>query len=186
MTYKNSYCEEFTVNSSEFNILTIDNKNFDRIINPFDLNLSKNFPYDDEDKNNSCFLEIETEFENILVVFKTNELLSLEEMLYPYFNYDTYSYDVNFTNFAFNLINNKNQLVLMYGTSIIILDIDTFEVLNYCSSDNIKNYGINIFYKNNIYIVEDIFHNFTFFDEDLNVLSEDNEIVKKYINKTDN
>ena len=69
MTYKNNFDEEFTVNYSDFNILTTDNKKFDKIINPFALNLSKNFPYNDDDKNNSCFLEIEMGNENILVVF---------------------------------------------------------------------------------------------------------------------
>ena len=103
-------------------------------------------------------------------------------MYEPYYNYITDGYDIGY---EFDLINDKNQLVIMYGTSIIILDIDTFEVLNYGSFDGIKNYGINIFHENNIYIVEDILHNFSYFDENLNVLSEDNGIVKTFKDKAD-
>ncbi|MBE6147475.1 MAG: hypothetical protein E7168_03985 [Firmicutes bacterium] len=67
-----------------------------------------------------------------------------------------------------DLINKDNQLVLMYGISIIILDINTFEVLKYTSSDSIKRYGIKLSYENDMYIVKDIEDNLTFFDKDLN------------------
>ena len=183
MTYKNSYGEEFTVNHSEFNIFTTDNKKFDRVINSFDLNLSINYPHNNEDKNKSCFLEIETENESILVTFKTSVEPSFDEMYEPYYNYETNSYDVSYT---FDLINNKNQLVLMYGTSIIILDIDTFKVLNFSSSNNINNYGINLYYKNNIYIVEDILHKFSCYDDNLNILSENEDAIKVFKDKVDN
>ena len=63
------------------------------------------------------------------------------------------------------MINNNNELVLMYGTSIIILDINTFEVIKYVSSNNIRNYGIKLSYENDTYIVKDDTENETKFDE---------------------
>lgn len=55
-----------------------------------------------------------------------------------------------------------------YGEIIKI--INTYEVLKYILSDNIKNFGIKLSYKNNIYIVEDDTNNLTYFDKDLNII----------------
>lgn len=58
----------------------------------------------------------------------------------------------------------------MYGTSIIILDIDTFKVSKYTSSSSIKRFGIKLSYKNDTYIVEDDKNNLTYFDKELNII----------------
>lgn len=58
----------------------------------------------------------------------------------------------------------------MYGTSIIILDINTLDVIKYVSSDNIKGYGIKLSYENGIYSVEDSEECITRFDANLNEL----------------
>jgi len=175
--YTNDFGEKIQINISEHNILTVDTKEYKeitKIINPFDLNITKNNPYEDEEKNNSCFLSIDTDYEHILVVLKTeinphNFIYYFEE----YYNHKTDSYPDLFKEGILNidLINDDNQLVLMYGTSIIILDINTFEVINYTSSNKIKNFGIKLTYNNNIYSVEDDEHNITKFDKDLNELN---------------
>lgn len=55
-----------------------------------------------------------------------------------------------------------------YGEIIKI--INTYEVLKYILSDNIKKFVIKLSYKNNIYIVEDDTNNLTYFDKDLNII----------------
>lgn len=174
--YTNYYGEKFNINSSNYSILSTDSKPYDMVINPFDLNTSKNYPYEDEGKNKSCFLEIETEFENILLIFKTDVEPSLAELYEPYYNQYTDGYDVSYN---FDLMNNDKQLVVMYGTSIMMLDINNFNVLKFISSDKIKDYGINLFNKDNYYIVEDYYHNFIFFDNNLNEIVDNNDIIKK-------
>ncbi len=176
--YINDYREKFTVVLSEHGLLTTDTKTYgeiNRINNIFDLNITKNDPYNDTEKNKTCFLEIRTNFENILVVFKRNE--DPENFNYYYeLNYDYYEdkYPNLFLNGILNidLINKDNQLVLMYGISIIILDINTFEVINYTASDSINKFGIELTYDNNIYIVEDDYKKITKFDEELNVITK--------------
>ena len=182
--YKNAYGEEIKVNLSSYDILTTDNSGYDlsniRIINPFDLNITKDNPYKNEEKNKSCFLEIETETEKILLIFKTNEIPSFAEMYELYYNYKTDSYDVSYNHC---LINKNNQLVVMYGNSIIILNINTLDVIKYGTSDKINCYGINIFEIDNYYIVEDIKHKFTIFDCDLSIIDNHSDELKKIIDK---
>lgn len=173
--YKNNYGEDVFVNHSNYDIKTTDYKHFDKIINPFDLNTSLNYPYKDEVKNSVCFLEIQTEFENILVMFKYNEFPMLDLLYEPYYDLDTDDYIVSYN---FDLLNSDNQLVLMFGSSIIILDMDTYNVIKFKYSNKIKDFGINIFYRNGYYIVEDYYHSFIFFNDDLNEIEEENDIIK--------
>lgn len=72
--YTNDLGERIVIDYSIYNILTTVSKLYDKIVNPFDLNISKNNPYNDEEKNNSCFLELKTEYQNILLIFKTKEI----------------------------------------------------------------------------------------------------------------
>jgi len=173
--YTNDYGEKVKVYISDHELNTTDNPSYvkiTKIINPFDLNITKNNPYEIEEKNNSCFLEIETEYEHILVVLKKDQepdIHSYYELAYDHIN-DTYPDLISQGVLNFDLLNNYNELVLMYGISIIILDINTFKVLKYTSSENIKNFGIKLSYKNNIYIVEDDTNNLTYFDKDLNII----------------
>ena len=98
------------------------------------------------------------------------------ELLYePYYDIDTGNYNVFYN---FDLLNSDNQLVLMFGSSIIILDMDTYNVIKFKYSNKIKDFGINIFYRNGYYIVEDYYHNFIFFNDDLNEVEEENDIIK--------
>ena len=97
MKYKNNYGEEIFVEYSDYNILTTDNKSYDKIINPFDLNLSKDYPYNDNEKNKSCFLELDFAGDKILLVFKTDELPSFDELYEMYYNYITDTYDIEYT-----------------------------------------------------------------------------------------
>lgn len=173
--YKNNYGEDVIVNHSNYDIKTTDYKHFDKIINPFDLNTSLNYPYKDEVKNSVCFLEMQTEFENILVMFKYNEFPMLDLLYEPYYDLDTDDYIVSYN---FDLLNSDNQLVLMFGSSIIILDMDTYNVIKFKYSNKIKDFGINIFYRNGYYIVEDYYHSFIFFNDDLNEVEEENDIIK--------
>lgn len=173
--YKNNYGADVIVSHSNYDIKTTDCKHFDKIINPFDLNTSLNYPYKDEVKNSVCFLEMQTEFENILVMFKYNEFPMLELLYEPYYDIDTGDYNVFYN---FDLLNSDNQLVLMFGSSIIILDMDTYNVIKFKYSNKIKDFGINIFYRNGYYIVEDYYHNFIFFNDDLNEVEEENDIIK--------
>ena len=175
--YINKYGEEIIVNMAKHNLLTTDTSEYGKItkiINPFDLNITKNNPYMEPEKNKSCFLTITTNSEKILVVFKTEED--------P--NYFDYYFEINYDHIndkypdlfaegilCISLINKDNQLVLMYGTSIIILDINTFEVLKYVSSNSINRFGIKLKYENNLYIVEDDEQKITYFDENLNILN---------------
>ena len=147
--YINNFGESVKIKLSEHKLSTTATKFYGeitKIINPFNLNITKNNPYHQEEKNKSCFLEIITDFEKILVVFKTDED---PNNFYDYFEslFDG-EYPDLFGNGTLNidLINNNNELVLMYGTSIIILDINTFEVIKYESSNNIKHYGIKLSY----------------------------------------
>ena len=78
--YTNDFGEKFFVNYSSYDILTTDSKKYDRVINPFDLNITKNNPYNDEEKNKSCFLGIEREDEKVLLIFKTKEIPNFDEM----------------------------------------------------------------------------------------------------------
>jgi len=171
--YTNDYWETISIFFTEHNLSTTDTKSYgeiNKVINPFDLNITKNYPYVEEEKNECCFLEIKTDYESVLVVFKSKEdpegfYILFEERgdgfgWYP----DLFKEGV----LNIDLINKDNQLVLMYGISIIILDINTFEVLKYTSSDSIKRYGIKLSYENDMYIVKDIEDNLTFFDKDLN------------------
>ena len=175
--YTNDFGETVKIKYSSFDISTTDNQEYPKItkiINSFDLNLIKNNPYEDEEKNKSCFLKIETEYEYVLVVFKTED--DPQRFFYyfeAHYDYITDSYPDLFKEGMLNidLINDDNQLVLMYGTSIIILDINTFEVINYTSSNKIKNYGIKISYNNNIYSVVDDENNIINFDKNLNILN---------------
>lgn len=169
--YVNDFGENIKINLSEHKLLTTDTKSYSeitKIINPFNLNVTKNHPYNQEEKNKSCFLEIITAFEKILVVFKT------EEDPNNFFDYFEPLFDGEYPDLFGNgtlnidLINNKNELVLMYGTSIIILNINTFEVLKYITSNNIKQYGIKLSYENDIYIVKDNEGGITKFDKNLN------------------
>jgi len=169
--YVNDFGENVKISLSEHKLSTTDTKFYGeitKIINPFDLNITKNNPYSQEEKNKSCFLEITTDFEKILVVFKTEED---PNNFYDYFEplFDG-EYPDLFGDGTLNidLVNNDNELVLMYGTSIIILNINTFEVIKYVSSNNIKKYGIKILYENDIYIVKDNEEGITKFDKNLN------------------
>lgn len=171
--YTKSYGEKFNIYVSEYNLQTTDTKAYGevtRIVNPFDLNITFNNPYCDEEKNKCAFLEIKTEYEKILVVFKTMENPWLDYYYEDYYDYITDSYPDLFKEgvLNFDLINDDNQLVLMYGTSIIILDIDTFEVIKYTTSNSIVNFGIKLSYENNVYKVLDDKNNITCFDKDLN------------------
>lgn len=176
MLFTNDYGETIKVRFTEHDLLTTDTKAYreiNRIINPLDMNITTNNPYNDEEKNKCCFLELKTEYENILVVFKTEEnpcnFLSYFELFvsldgeYP----DLFGDGT----LRIALINKENQLVLMYGTSIIILDINTFEVIKYTTSKSINGYGIKITYDNNMHIVEDDEHKITKFDENLNIIN---------------
>ena len=167
----NDYGEKVKINLSEHNLTTTDTKAYGeitKIINPFDLNITKNNPYNNEDKNKSCFLEIVTDYEKLLVVFKTEED---PNNFYDYFEplFDG-EYPDLFGDGTLNtdLVNNDNELVLMYGTSIIILDINTFELIKYASSNNIKQYGIKLSYESDVYIVKDNEGCITKFDKNLN------------------
>ena len=144
--YTNDFGEKFFVNCSSYDILTTDSKKYDRVINPFDLNITKNNPYNDEEKNKSCFLGIESKNEKVLLIFKTKEIPNFDEMFELYYNYNTDSYDITYNH---DYLNKDNQLVVAYGTSIIILDINTYKVINYVSSEAIDRYAINIFYREN-------------------------------------
>ena len=172
--YTNDYGEKIKVYISDHNLSTTDTKIYSeitKIINPFDLNITKNNPYNQEEKNKSCFLEITTDFEKILVVLKAEKD---PNNFYNYFEplFDE-KYPDLFSNGTLNidLINKDNQLVLMYGTSIIILDINTFEVIKYMSSNNIKNFGIKLSYENDRYIVKDDTGNIIKFDKNLNQIN---------------
>ena len=168
--YLNDFGEKIKINMSEHKLLSTDTKIYGevtKIINPFDLNITKNNPYNQKEKNQCCFLEIIMDYEKILVVFKTSED---PNNFYDYFEplFDG-EYPDLFGNGTLNidLINDSNELVLMYGTSIIILDINTLEVIKYTSSDSIKNYGIKLSYENGIYMVKDNEDSLTKFDKDL-------------------
>ena len=174
--YTNDFGEIIIVSRSEHNLNTTDTNaygNVTKIINPFDLNITKDNPYKDEEKNKSCFLLIEHLDSNILVVLKTDEVPDID--YYYDINYDTkndrYPDLISEGILNFDLLNKDNQLVLMYGTSIIILDINNFEVIKYVSSSNIKKFGIKLSYKNDIYIVKDDEENLTYFDENLNIIN---------------
>ena len=175
--YTNDYGEKILIDISEHDLLSTDTKAYSeitKIINPFDLNITKNNPYNDEEKNKSCFLSIETEFDNILVILKTDKIPNINQyydMYYDYIN-DCFPNLVSNGILNFHLLNDDNQLVLMYGTSIIILDINTFEVLKYVSSSSIKNFGIKLTYENGIYSVKDETDNLTYFDKNLNFLNK--------------
>ena len=47
--FENDYGEKFNINDFYFgyNIESTDNDTFDRVINPFDMNISLNYPYKD-------------------------------------------------------------------------------------------------------------------------------------------
>ena len=171
--FENDYGEKFNINEFYFgySLMTTDRPVFDRIINPFDMNTSFNYPYEDDNKNDCCFLPIVTAHEEILLIFKTKIQPSYYDLFDTYDDYhniyNSYindSYPIAYTT---SLINKDNQLVVMNGISIMILDINTFDVINYCYSNNINEYGINLFYIDEYYIVEDIHHKFIFFDKDL-------------------
>ena len=174
--YENSYGEIVKVDVSSYSLSSVDTKTYgeiNKIINPFDLNITKNNPYKIDDKNKCCFLEITTELERILVILKTDEIPNFTyyyELSYDHIN-DKYPDLFAEGILNFSLTNNDNQLVLMYGISIIILDIDTFEVIKYNSTDKIKKFGIKLTYENNIYNVKDELNNITKFDKDLNVIN---------------
>ena len=168
--YTNDYNEKITVGMSDYQLSSTDTKTYGEmtnIINPFDLNITQNNPYNDEEKNKSCFLEIQTEFEKKLVVFKTKENPNNFDELFELQYNDGYPDLFGNGTLNISLINNNNELVLMYGTSIIILDINTFEVLKYTSSNNINKYGIKISLENNTYIVKDVEDKITKFDLEL-------------------
>lgn len=171
--YKNDLGEKVIIRISGHNILTTDTVAYGKItkiINPFDLNLTKNNPYNDEEKNKSCYLEIETDSETMLVILKTEkDPKGFDEEFEMNVNLDG-DYPDLFKDGTLNidLLNKNNELVLMYGTSIIILDINTFEVIKYTSSTNIKRYGIKLSYENDIYFVKDSEENIIKFDENLN------------------
>ena len=70
MKHVNIFGKEFSVDFCIYDVNTTDdNKIFDRIINPFDLNIKRDYPYKDEEKNKTCFLEIKCDNENDLVIF---------------------------------------------------------------------------------------------------------------------
>ena len=177
MSYENKFGEKVIVSQSDYTLDSVDTISYNeitKVINPFDLNITRNNPYLDDEKNKSCFLNIKTVDENILVIFKTDyipDFISYYESVYDYIN-DEYPNLFGMGVLNFDLLNDDNQLVLMYGTSIIILDVDTFEVLKYTSSDKIRNFGIKLSCKNNGYIVEDDEHNFICFDKNLNVIND--------------
>lgn len=180
--YKNGFGEEIEVQLSSYNILTTDNSGYDlsniRIINPFDLNISMDNPYKDKEKNNSCFVDIVLPFEKILVICKTKCFPTHDEMYEIYYDHisDKYNKDYNSS-----LVNKNNQLVILGGTSVIVLDINTLEVIKYVSSDNINDYGVNIFEIDNYYVVEDIENKFSVFDENLNEITDyDEKIIEKF------
>ena len=66
---------------------------------------------------------MKSEYQNILLIFKTKEIPNFDEMFELYYNHKTDSYDVTYYH---DLINKDNQLVVMHGTSIIVLDINKF------------------------------------------------------------
>ena len=62
--YKNDYGETIFVDFTEHNLSTTDTKTYGeitKVMNPFDLNITKNYPYVEEEKNKCCFLEIKTD-----------------------------------------------------------------------------------------------------------------------------
>lgn len=166
MKHVNNFGKEFAVDFGIYDVNTTDdNKKFDRIINPFDLNIKRDYPYKDEEKNKTCFLEIECDNENILVIFKADIIPSFAELYEPYIIFldDGYiDYDITYN---FSVINEKNQLVVVSGISYIILDIDGFNVTSYGILDNVNGYVINLYYKDNCYIVEEYNHLFSVYDD---------------------
>lgn len=180
--FENDFGEEIKVNLSSYNILTTDNCGYDlsniRIINPFDLNITKDNPYIDMEKNISCFVDINLPFEKILLICKTKSVPNHDDMYEIYYDYINDKYNKNYNS---SLVSKNNQLVILGGTSIIVFDINNFEVINYISSDNINSYGVNIFEIDNYYVVEDIENKFTIFDKKLNVIVDyDMDIIKKF------
>lgn len=180
--YENDFGEEFEVNLSSYDILSTDNFGYDlsklKIINPFDLNITEDNPYEDEEKNKSCFIDIILPYEEILVICKTKLIPNFDDMYELYYDYINDKYNKNYNE---SLVNKNNQLVILGGTSIIILDINTMDVINYISSDNINDYGVNIFEIDNYYVVEDIENKFTVFDENLNEITDyDEELINKF------
>lgn len=178
--YKNDFGEKIFISYSNYNMSTTDNKNYDKIINPFDLNVTKNNPYTDVEKNKCCFYDIDLPYEKILLICQTKEVPNFDDMYEIYYDYKNDKCDVDYVG---SIVNKYNQLVVLGGTSIIILDINTLEVVRYISSDRINDYGINIFNINDFYIVEDIKHEFTVFDEELNIINNYSKELKKIINK---
>ena len=156
MKHVNNFGKEFAVDFGIYDVNTTDdNKIFDRIINPFDLNIKRDYPYKDEEKNKTCFLEIECDNENILVIFKADIIPSFAELYEPYIIFldDGYiDYDITYN---FSVINEKNQLVVASGISYIILDSNSFDVIRYGVFDGLNGYLVNLFYKEGNYIVED-------------------------------
>ena len=168
-TYKNDFGEEFYVQYSDYDINTTDNKKYEKIINPFELNTSLNYPYLDKEKNNSCFLEIN---EDILVIFKCKEKPSFDDMYEIYYNHITDSYDASYFH---EILNKDNELVMAYGSSIIVLDLNNLEVLLRRNLDCIDKYIINIYYVDSKYLVEDIDRNCYLIDSELNELGKVNK-----------
>lgn len=164
--FENDFGEKFYVYDFNFgyNIKTSDNPVFDRIINPFEMNTSFNYPYEEDSKNDCCYMGIDTDNESFLLIFKTKLKPSYDDLYEIYYDSDTDSYPITYT---VSLKNNKGQLVVMNGISIMILNINNFDVIDYTYSNSINDYGINLFYIDGYYIVEDIHHKFTFFDERL-------------------
>ena len=174
--YMNKLGEEIFVNATDYSLYKKKKKTYNqikKIINPFDLNTLRNYPYSEKDKNKVCFLEIEVADERNLIVFKTEkDPQFFEEYFETEVTFDENNNPVYPDLFKegilnIDLINDKGELVLMYGTSIIILNIDTLDVINFVSSNSINNYGIKLSYENNQYIVKDYKDNIIKFDENL-------------------
>ena len=175
--FENDYGEKFNITDFYFgyNIESTDNDTFHRVINPFDMNISLNYPYNNNNKNKCCYLVIDNDYESILLIFKTKTKPNFNDLFEIYYDDKSDSYPITYTT---SLINDKNQLVVMNGISIMILDINTFDVIKCTYSEDIKDYGINLFYIDGYYIVEDIHHKFIFFDKDLKEIEKLNLRMK--------
>ena len=177
MKHVNIFGKEFSVDFGIYDVNTTDdNKKFDRIINPFDLNIKRDYPYKDEEKNKTCFLEIECDNENILVIFKADISPSFAELYEPYIIFldDGYiDYDITYN---FSVINEKNELVVASGISYIVLDSNSFDVIRYGIFDGLSGYLVNLFYKDGKYIVEDDNSLFRVYNADFKYLENINSV----------
>lgn len=137
---------------SNYNIKNVDHKKYDKIINPFDLNLYQDYPYKNEEKNKSCFLDIIlNNNKTILLILKKTKTPSLSLMYEPFIKEDNTS-DIEYN----YILADDEKIIIAYGISLVILKANTLEIIKYKCFDHIDSFFVNITNKNNKYIIESI------------------------------